>query len=572
MKQFTNPVTRQDYPDVDVIRVDDTYYMVSTTMHYMPGGVILRSYDLVNWEIATYLYDILEDTPAQRMEDGLNIYGAGMWAPTLRYHKGTFYVLFVANDTHKTYLFTSEKIEGPWQRREISGFYHDASLLFDDDDRVYIVYGGMKIYITELKADLSGPKKGGLHRMIIQDIGDVSLGYEGSHFYKINGYYYVFLIHWYASGTKRRVEACYVSDSLEGTFIGRDVLDDDMGYRNAGVAQGGIVDTPDGRWYAMLFQDSGAVGRIPVLVPVRFERNFPVFGADGKAPREVPVESTRPDYVYEPLITDGDFLEEIKESEDLYSGVGENTEDDRKNHSGYYRGDDRKEYSGVHREDDRKNLSPDFGREDYRIYHSSIPERGTPVPGMKLKKPWQWNHIPDPAFYEFPKPDVLRITAGTLSRSLNEARNTLTQRTIFPGCCMEVTVDGSDLKCGDFAGLAAFMGQYGMIALTREEDGFYIAALTRKRGRFVYFAKDEEIERVPSPGEKVRFRMTTDFHTGTDEAVFEYETEEGWKQIGPPKQLYYTLDHFVGCRGALYCYATRETGGTAEFSEFKYIV
>lgn len=500
MKQYTNPITRQDYPDVDVIRVEDTYYMVSTTMHYMPGGVILRSYDLVNWEIVTYLYDILEDTPAQRMEDCMNIYGAGMWAPSLRYHNGMFYVLFVANDTHKTYLFTSRQIEGPWQKREISGFYHDASLLFDDDDRVYIVYGNTKIYITELKTDLSGPKRGGLHRMIIQDIGDVSLGYEGSHFYKIGGYYYVFLIHWYAGGTKRRAEACYVSDSLTGTFVGKDVLNDDMGYRNAGVAQGGIVDTPDGKWYAMLFQDSGAVGRIPVLVPVHFKHNYPVFGENGKAPRDISVESTRPDYEYEPLIADGDFL---------------------------------------------KN--------------------------GKLKKPWQWNHIPAPEYYEFPRPDVLRITAGTLSYSLNEAKNTLTQRTIFPGCRMEVTVDGTDLKCGDYAGLAAFMGQYGMAALVREADGFYIAALSRKRGRFVCFAEDQELDRVPAPGAKVKFRMTTDFHTGADEAVFEYETDDGWKQIGPTKKLCYTLDHFVGCRGALFCYATRETGGTAEFSEFRYI-
>ena len=61
----TNPILYTDYPDPDVIRVDDTYYMVSTTMHFMPGGVILRSYDLVHWEHASYVYDVLEDTPGQ---------------------------------------------------------------------------------------------------------------------------------------------------------------------------------------------------------------------------------------------------------------------------------------------------------------------------------------------------------------------------------------------------------------------------------------------------------------------------------------------------------------------------
>ena len=100
-----NPITRMDYPDPDVIRVDDTYYMVSTTMYFMPGCEILRSYDLVHWEHAAYVYDRLDSTPAQRLEDGKNIYGCGMWAASLRYHDGIFYICFVANDTHKTYLY-----------------------------------------------------------------------------------------------------------------------------------------------------------------------------------------------------------------------------------------------------------------------------------------------------------------------------------------------------------------------------------------------------------------------------------------------------------------------------------
>src|SRR5690606_11758531 len=111
---FNNPIIWADYPDPDVIRVDDTYYMVSTTMHMMPGCVILRSYDLIHWETVTYVYDVLDNTPAQRLEGGEQIYGKGMWAATLRYHKGKFYVIFVANDTHKTYLYTAESIEGPW--------------------------------------------------------------------------------------------------------------------------------------------------------------------------------------------------------------------------------------------------------------------------------------------------------------------------------------------------------------------------------------------------------------------------------------------------------------------------
>ena len=108
--------------------------MASTTMHFFPGGAVLRSYDLVNWEPVSYVYEGLDGTKGQYLEENHNIYGQGMWAPCLRYHNGIFYICFVANDTHKTYLFTANQVEGPWERREIEGFYHDCSLLFDEDD------------------------------------------------------------------------------------------------------------------------------------------------------------------------------------------------------------------------------------------------------------------------------------------------------------------------------------------------------------------------------------------------------------------------------------------------------
>ena len=78
-----NPVIWSDYPDPDIIRVEDTYYMISTTMHMMPGGVVLRSYDLLHWEIASYVFAALDHTPGQRLCDGIGIYGKGMWAASL---------------------------------------------------------------------------------------------------------------------------------------------------------------------------------------------------------------------------------------------------------------------------------------------------------------------------------------------------------------------------------------------------------------------------------------------------------------------------------------------------------
>ena len=158
-----NPITELDYPDPDVIRVDDTYYMVSTTMHFMPGCEILRSYDLIHWEHLSYVYERLDSTEEQRLVGEKNCYGKGMWAASLRYHKGMYYICFVANDTGKTYLYTADDIEGPWEKRIIEGFYHDCSLLFEDD-HVYIVSGNRNVRLQELKKDLGGPKEGGLDR------------------------------------------------------------------------------------------------------------------------------------------------------------------------------------------------------------------------------------------------------------------------------------------------------------------------------------------------------------------------------------------------------------------------
>lgn len=301
-----NPITRMDFPDPDIIRVGDTYYMVSTTMYFMPGCVILRSYDLIHWEYLTRVYDTLDDTPAQRLEGGQNAYGKGMWAATIRYHEGTFYICFVANDTHKTYLYRAESILGPWKKSLIEGFYHDSSLLFDDDGRKYIVYGNRVIRLTELNDEMTAPKENGLNR-VIADTGESRfLGYEGSHFYKINGRYYLFVIHSLKDRWKR-VETCLSSDSLEGTFTGGIVFNDDFSYFGNGVAQGAIVDTPDGRWYCCLFQDRGAVGRIPMLLPMKWEGGVPVIGEDGKTPLTIENRSERPGHVYAPLYGSDDF-------------------------------------------------------------------------------------------------------------------------------------------------------------------------------------------------------------------------------------------------------------------------
>ena len=566
-----NPITKLDYPDPDVIRVGDTYYMVATTMYFMPGCEILRSCNLVNWEHAAFVYDTLDSTAAQKLEGKENIYGCGMWAASLRYHDGVYYICFVANDTHKTYIYQSKDILGPWEKYTLEGFYHDNSVLFDDDGRIYIVSGNKDIYLKELRFESSGlPGEESLHltdagtapaKLILSDSDQVYLGYEGSHFYKINGKYYIFLIH-IPKATPVRTEAVFVADKPEGPYFGRDVMNDDRGYRNAGVAQGGIVDTPSGNWYGMLFQDSGSVGRIPVLMPVTWQKTsladlsvtaaasvgdalsadadgrivFPVFGVHGKIPEEFDIEDLKPGYGYTPLVSGDDF---------------------------------RTDYAG--------SSSSSFG----------------------LKPCWQFNHEPDLSLVKRDTENgIITITTDKISRNLVQAKNVLTQRTLFPGCEASVTVDAGGLNDGDYAGLCLLESQYGLIAVTKRNSSCYLVMGKRELDPGLTWGERhdnepfEEVECVllDSPVvtlhagvcfDYVTYRNTDHANTSDsqpglipsadDTVSFFYSTApDHWKKLGSNHKLVYKLDHFTGARFGLFVFSTKETGGSAAFSNFVY--
>ena len=280
-----------DVPDIDVIRVDDVFYMVSTSMHSMPGCPIMKSKDLAHWELVNYVFDTFEDNPGHNLLDGKGVYGQGSWAASLRYHKGTFYVCFNCNDTHQFYVYRTNDIEkGPWERTVFKEFFHDPALFFDYDDRVYVIYGNGSIHIAELTEDLRELKPGGIRQLLMETESEgISLRCEGGHAYKIDGMYYLIYIEWPKEGSRMRREICYRSSSLLGPYERRIVLEDDMGYHGKGVAQGAIFDLADGSWYAMLFQDHDAVGRIPYLLPVTWQDGWPEIGENGKVPESFTV-------------------------------------------------------------------------------------------------------------------------------------------------------------------------------------------------------------------------------------------------------------------------------------------
>ena len=300
----SNPIIWADVPDPSMLRVDDTYYMVSTTMHYAPGVPIMASTDLANWRTINYAYSTLTNSNAMNLNANASAYGKGSWASSLRYNKGTYYILTPSYTTNKTHLYQTTDIKnGPW-KETLFNFYHDPSLFFDDDGKVYIIYGGGEFKIIELNSDLSGVKQGGVNQTLKIPL-DATTGtssyivkMEGAHMEKVNGKYYLFAITW-PSGNGR-TELVFRSSSITGNYEGKIAL------QNNGVAQGSIFDTPDGKWYAMLFRDNGAVGRIPYLVPVTWSNDWPVFGNAAPATLELP----NPAYSGFNMVTSDDFNDE----------------------------------------------------------------------------------------------------------------------------------------------------------------------------------------------------------------------------------------------------------------------
>ncbi len=506
-------ITMTDYPDPDVIRVEDTYYMVSTTMHFMPGAVILRSYNLRDWEIASYVFDSFKESDEAKLTGTQNSYGCGMWAASLRYHRGRFYVCFGARKTGKTYIFSAGDIEGPWECICLDHYYHDASLFFDDDGRAYLIYGNTDIRILELNRDLTGAMPGGLKRLLVTDTDQVILGYEGSHFYKINGAYYLFMIHWPATGTKRRTQVCFRSGSLTGEFTGRTVLDDDMGYHNCGVAQGGIVETGDGQWFGILFQDHGAVGRVPVLVPVHWKDGMPVFGDDGRIPAKVCAPDNRPGYRYEPLYTSDDFV---------YG----------KNAAGGY--DLKKQWQWNHE----------------------------PLPGLWTVREGGGLQITTDRI-------CVNVTeaVNSLTQRLMLPRSAV-EVTVDASGLKDGDLAGLCALQGCYAYLALTRdaGRYYLVLVRRDKTD-----RERQQGR-----SDHEsgtvAERIAWEGPVASLGMEADFEDGRDCVQFRYRKpeEKEWNRIGEPHRLFFGLDHFTGCRCALSVYSTVRAGGYAVFRRFVY--
>jgi len=269
---YTNPVIAADFPDPDVILVDDTYYMVTTTMFIFPGVTVLKSKDLVNWEYCSNAVPRFDFSPCYNL-DGCARYGHGQWATSIKYNNGKFYLLFITLD-EGGFICSATKPEGPWEIRKLPKGFYDPGLFFDDDGRIYVAHGYSEIRMTELDENFAPISKDSLIY-----VGDIQKGLEGTHVYKIDGYYYLYCTYGGLDG----IQVALRSKNIYGPYEQKVVISEKTYGPNFGIHQGALIQTQTGEWWTMLFVDSGPFGRFPSLQPITWIDGWPMVGVDGKA-------------------------------------------------------------------------------------------------------------------------------------------------------------------------------------------------------------------------------------------------------------------------------------------------
>lgn len=544
---MTNPVIFADVPDLDIIRVDDAYYMVSTTMHFAPGCGIMKSKDLVNWEIVNYAYDELDEGDNFRLLNGKSEYSQGSWAANLRYdrYEKMFYMIMTCNTTGKTYFYVTDDIEnGKWHRSTTDKCY-DPGLLFEDtgkEMKKYVLhpadtFDDHAMYLREISVDKDWNVTVGERHKVI-DYANLEnpargLRAEGYHGYKIGDWYYIFMIQ---GCDGQRQEIVWRSKHLlngqwEGRMVFGGEMTDEQGdivMQTNGIGQGGIVETPDGQWWCFLFKDYGSVGRMPMWLPMTWSPDgWPIVGSGTTDKLPQGKNMTTPYRV------------------NLPTSKGMNI----------VQGDEFKPYKTA-------RSKSRFGA---RWENSILGDR---THGW-LKPVWQWNHIPDMNGWSLTeRKGWLRLKATSVTKSIREARNTLTQRAFGPTCTGEVLLDASRLQDGDYAGISAFQNRYGFVGVKRENGQLYIVM---QRAMEKGDAVGKEIESLPLQQEgRVFLRVTMDFTNLTDKATFAYSLDgKQWQPIGDTLQMYYDWPDFCGYRFALFHFATKQVGGHADFDYFR---
>ena len=513
---YTNPLFYDEFSDPDIIRVGEDYYLAGTTMHSVPGLVVLHSKDLVNWEFSSYCFDRFDDSDDFNLRNGKEAYGQGIWAPAIRYHNGKFYIFSNING-HGLQVYISDSAKGPWTHHKVNGDIYDLSVLFDEDGKIYAVHKYGNVTVTELKPDLSGPVEGS-SKVVIPEGNAMG---EGHHVYKINGMYYILSADYSPMGRMQCArsksiwgpyETCVISEresygyaagwSVGNMGIGRPLPEDGFKFQNnkpnglnlgcATIHQGGIVQAPDGKWWGVSMQDFNAVGRTVCLSPITWVDGWPYFGLEknlGRSPRTW----------FKPN-------DAVKAPQAPY------------------------------------DRCDDFS-------------------GKTFKPVWQWNHNPNDKMWSLNKERKGWLRLHSMpAKQLLWAKNSLTQRAIGPVSYTSVKLDASKLKAGDEAGLGAINMPYASLGVVKTDKGLALRCYDQNTNKEVVQPLDKKV---------VWLRLWGDY----DKSQLQYSYSldgKNWENIGEQMISPYQLKTFQGVRVTLYAFNKKEVnGGVADFDDFK---
>ncbi|HVW21787.1 MAG TPA: glycoside hydrolase 43 family protein [Opitutaceae bacterium] len=416
---YRNPVLFADYSDPDAIRVGGDFYLTSSSFHCTPGLPILHSKDLVNWTIIGHA--LPQQVPLEHF--AAVRHGEGVWAPSLRYHAGKYWIYYPDPD-FGIYVVTAADPAGPWSAPALvlagRGLI-DPCPLWDDDGKVYLVHAWAKsrsgvnnrLTVNRLSAD--GMRAADAGRVVVD--ADRMPGWttlEGPKFYKRGGYYYLFAP---AGGVTGGYQAVFRSKDIYGPYENRIVLAQG-GTRVNGPHQGAWVETASGQDWFLHFQDRGPFGRDVFLEPMAWGSDgWPVIGEDpGHTGRGQPVLTHR---------------------------------------------------------------KPDVGR----AYPVAVPQTGDEFGAAELGLQWQWQANPRPAWLSLAeRPGFLRLfgvpapaaTAQGMPEIYNSP-NLLLQKFPAPAFTVTARLEFAPGAAGSCAGLVVFGFDYQWIGLQSTGSGLRLA-------------------------------------------------------------------------------------------------
>lgn len=410
---FSNPIIYADYSDPDAIRVGDDYFMTASSFCNAPGLPILHSKDLVHWRLANYA---LPAVPGGRYANPEH--GCGVWAPSIRFHDGLFYIYFPMPD-EGIFVVTARDPLGQWSQPHLvraGAGWIDPCPFWDDDGRAYLVAGVAKsrigyksvLLMAELSAD--GMSLLGSERRVFDGNACAQPTIEGPKLYKRNGWYYIFAP---AGGVKTGWQTVLRSRGIFGEYEHRIVMMQG-GTSVNGPHQGAWIQTQTGQDWFLHFQDVYAAGRVVHLQPMRWQDDWPVIGKP---------------------VAGQDWGEPV--SECAMPDVGQ--------------------------------LPADYDAAQWRVPASDDCDGGA------LSLQWQWNANPQSGWHAMTGSGI-RLNAVPVSplRPLADYRNLLLQKWPAPQFTCVTVMDISTLAEGDMAGIVSLGTLYYGLAVSRSGDLLHV--------------------------------------------------------------------------------------------------